>query len=891
DTVTSLLAWDDRDESVLDTPLTVPAIESIDGVVGHPWTGREIGAYRILAPIASGGMGFVFLGEPIDPDVDHKVAIKILRDGARSAAEMRSIRVERQILTRLAHPNIARALDGGTTDEGLPYMVLEYLEGEPITEYCDAVRLDIGERLEVFRKVCHAVDFAHRRWIVHRDLKPGNILVTEDGEPKLLDFGLAKHLVGHTTTVGRDGFLTPSYASPEQLSGSVVSMASDVYSLGVVLHEVLTGVRPQRRTTPGGERGDEIFVRPSALTSPGTETGDAIEHRARDRQTTPAGWRQRLAGDLDCIVLHCLHDDPEQRYPSVGALERDLRRHSDGLPVSAQPPSWVYRFGKFVRRHRLAVLSASLAVAVLIVSSLALVWQNRQVVDQRDRAEAAQQESEAVTRFLTDTFLLADPYEGLVDPATPDAEVTAVQVLDHGTRRIHRTMADQPLLKARVLDTVGSIFSSLSRDAEAESLLQEALAIRRLLAADRPEEIVSSLNSLIFLYLNSGRPDLAEPLIDEAFAASRDGAVEPLIRAGVLANGGMFSFLSGDLDTAETRFRAALAMHHDVLPANHRDVILIRRDLGALLSRKGSFDAAEEQLRAVLDAVADNDGTSHVRYASTASELAWLLSTRGEHAEAGELFRSALDTFDRRLGPEHRNTVEAQGALALYLRDVGEYAEAEALMRENLVVRRRAFPDDITGASIALNNLGLIAADQGDYATAETVYRQALQSLTDRFGTTFRDRHTFLLNLGKVILGQGRAREAEALLQDAARLRADELGPDSPGHANSLVDLARAWSALGRFDEALEASRRASAVLTAALPDDHPRLAKARGARGEALVGLGRYDEAEPLLLASFERLADAPPGTRAVARRRLCALYRAWSRPDEAARVCADPS
>ncbi|MEM7353653.1 MAG: serine/threonine-protein kinase [Acidobacteriota bacterium] len=453
---------------------------------------EHIGPYRILETLGRGGMGSVYLAERDDEHYRQQVAIKVMRHGLDHPEILRRLRQERQILAHLDHPNIARLLDGGNTPEGLPYFVMERVEGEPIVDFCDHDRLPLRARLELFLQVCSAVQYAHRNLVVHRDLKPSNILVSEDGTPKLLDFGIAKLLDPELAdpmfapTVPGMRLLTPQYASPEQIRGEPANIASDVYSLGVLLYELLTGHRPHH-----AERRAELERRvceaeplpPSQVVLTRNTTGGVEwipEAVSATREGTPERLRRGLAGDLDTIVLEALHKEPARRYASVEHLADDLRRHLAGLPVSARPDSLAYRGRKFIARHRLAVVTA--AAVALTIFGLVLFYTLR-LGEQRDAAERAAQraqqaaqlaqreaaKSEQVTGFLTEIFERADPNVAKGD------EATVLEVLDQGAAQLERRLRDQPELLSQMRDVIARVYSGRGRYREARELFQRSL--------------------------------------------------------------------------------------------------------------------------------------------------------------------------------------------------------------------------------------------------------------------------------------------------------------------------------------------------------------------------------------------------------------------------------
>lgn len=387
--------------------------QPLDGSSAPPELETQVGPYRLLQPLGSGGMSHVVEAERVDGEVHQRVAVKLLKEPLNEAKYGHLLRRERQILARLEHPNIARFLDAGTTRGGSPYVVMELVRGLSITEHCDTQRLGVEARIRLFLDVCSAVELAHRNLIVHRDLKPANILVADSGEPKLLDFGIARFLQSDDeATRTRERFHTPSYASPEQLAGRSVTTATDIYSLGVVLYRLLTQVVPQ---PPKGEAGEELRRPSAACNLVGDSTAERLvlppEARAAGLASTPKILAKRLRGDLDAICSQCLAFEPEARYVSVTELRRDLERHLAGLPILARPQSWLLRTQKLFRRNRAATFASILAVSSFLVFTLSTAIQLGRVQAERDDAKLAEAEAEEVTRFLQESFSLADPHQ------------------------------------------------------------------------------------------------------------------------------------------------------------------------------------------------------------------------------------------------------------------------------------------------------------------------------------------------------------------------------------------------------------------------------------------------------------------------------------------------
>ncbi len=414
--------------------------------------GERIGNYEVIRELGRGGMGSVFLAVRADDQYRKQVAIKLM-SLAMAGPEMQArFRAERQILADLDHPNIARMLDGGATPSGLPYVVMEYIDGPPIDRYCRENRLSVAQRLGLFRQLCDAVMYAHRNLVIHRDIKPANVLVSPDGAPKLLDFGIAK-LVNEEVALTRihERLMTPEYASPEQARGEAITTASDVYSLGVLLYELLTGHRPFE-----------------------VEGRTAVEIQNTICDTEPVRPSERgpreLRGDLDNIVLMAMRKEPLRRYPSVDQFSEDIRRYLDGFPVVAREDTWGYRTGKFVRRHRWSVTAAAVFLSLLIAFGVAMALLAKRVASERDIANIERRDAEQVSQFLIDSFRLADR------SGTQGRTLTAQEVLDRGSERIFKQLADQPVVRAKMMNTMGQVYESLGLYDRAQLLLSNALA-------------------------------------------------------------------------------------------------------------------------------------------------------------------------------------------------------------------------------------------------------------------------------------------------------------------------------------------------------------------------------------------------------------------------------
>jgi serine/threonine-protein kinase len=667
-----------------------------------------------------GGMGAVYLAER-EGDFTQRVAIKLTHLGLDTPAVLTRFVEERQILARLEHPNIARLLDGGITPGGRPYFAMEYVEGDPLTEYCAARQLDLDARLRLFLQICRAVQYAHQNLVVHRDLKPPNILVTQDGQAKLLDFGIAKLLAqdgaderasrGVMTT---QRWFTPEYAAPEQVRGGPITTATDIYALGLILYELLTGQRAHRvaGATPGElERiiVDQEPERPSALVS-------------------PTARRRQLTGDLDTIVLKALQKEPVRRYASAEQLAEDIERHQSGLPVRARPGTLRYRTTKFIRRHRYALLATSVIAITLVGGIAATSWQARAATEQsrvardervRARLEAAR--AEQVSAFLVDIFRSTGQISG--------DSLTVSELVERGRDQIERQLSDQPAIHASMLDAIGRIYRNLGRYDEARQAWEQALALRRRTLGPHHPEVAGNLTELGKLHHRFARYDLAEPLLQEALSLWRQHITRPGADLATTLSGlADVHLIKGDNAQAERFYQEALETRRRALGPDHEDV------------------------------------------ASDMSNLATLyLHTKPETADS--LFSAALALQRKRFQPGNAHFLEAVDGLAAARYRLGKLDDALALHLEALTIRRRQLGEEHIETAFSLENLAQVYEKRADLANAERYYRDALTMKRKLFPSSGPPVARTLVMLGRMLHASGRCREAQPLLREALDIR------------------------------------------------------------------------------------------------------------------------
>lgn len=909
--VESLLAGADEAPTIFE----VPAAESLRVLseTGHadPIKGCRLGSYQIIATIAAGGMGTVYLAERCDGQYLKKVAVKLITPGIPlSEALIDRFCNERQTLANLEHPNIARLLDGGVTAEGWPYLVMEYVEGQPIDQYCDENELDVEQRLTLFRAVASAVQYAHQNLVVHRDLKPGNILVTADGVPKLVDFGIARVLqpsTGIDSAITSHRVMTPEYASLEQIRGDAVTTGSDIYSLGVILYRLLTGQRPYRfksRLLAEIERviREEDPEKPSTAAARGRNTPVPGAQLAPTRRSITSHehadkLRRRLAGDLDAIVMMAMNKDPSRRYPSVDQFSEDIRRHLEGLPVRARPTSLRCRAIKFFRRN----IAASLAFAALAISlagGLAgTIWQSGLAARQRDVALMAQEAAEqAANRTRTEALkaerinLFLNNMLSSIHPGQIRRVVTVRDMLADAADRIALELVDLPGVEASVRSTLGKTYHGLGMYQEAGDQLRSALKIRQRLLGDEHAEVADSLHDLATLCDDVGEYGRAEELLRSALAIRRNlFGREHAVVATTLNDLASMLHQHGDHKEAGDVAREAIPLFEKLLAAE--DPGVMRTDVVGLaeyLHVTGQYAAAEALMRKALATHRRLLG-DHALVARDLIGLAEFLSVMGAPQESEQLYRQALDIRRKLLGADHPEVADVLSGLAAMFLGTGEHERAESMYQDALTIRRRALGDHHPDVTQSIFDLGSLMDARGDFEAAESLKREAL-----RLRRALQDGEKpsplvsdSLVDLARFLYKMNDYSEAELLCREVLALhRQTDLGPLPIASqlyllARILIDQGDPAQAEPLLREGLELRRRV-------MPDSHWTIAAGESALGKSLVLLGRFDEAEPLLLQSHRDLCVKFGASHKRVQEtveRVVSLYDAWGRVDEAHR------
>ncbi len=846
--------------------------------------GGRIGPYRLQRLLGSGGSATVYLAQR---DGDQQiVAIKLLDHGAGGGELHARFDRERRFLARLEHPNVARLYGGGTTLTGRPYLVMEYVEGLPVDVYCDRNRLRVTERLQLFRKICAAVEFAHQNLLIHRDLKPDNVLVTADGEPKLLDFGIAKLLAPEHPDEPRltqTGFgpMTPSYASPEQVRAEAITTASDVYSLGVMLYELLSGRSPYRlpRAAPHRiawavceQQPEPLNAAPGRTITTGTrgESTDPyvdLETVARARRANPGELRRRLKGDLDHIVARALRKEPQKRYASVGRLSEDLGRHLRDLPVLARRGSFAYRCSKFARRHQVA-LAALILVAALVVGFVAvLARQARELAAERDRAEQS-------LAFLIDVMKAPEP--GRARGET----ITARQILDRGAERILSETEGQPEVRATLMDAIGQVYLALGLLERAEPLLIRALEIRREHLDEDHPRIADSQQHLAVLRHESGDYPAAETLFRQALATRRRGT-DPLAVAESLEGLSTTLRWSGQLAGAESIHTEALEIRRHQLGPDHPLVAQSLDSLASLSLRLGDYRRATELYGEAERIQRESLGEDHPDRAMTLKNLGLTLDRQGELIRSEQLVREAVTVLRKTLGEGHPWFLQALLNLAGIVSHRGGHHEAESIALEAVTFQRLHLGEQHPDLILGLFRLGQVRVRLDKLDAAEAHFEEALAIARTSVGNAHPRVGGLASGLASVALRRGDLDEAERLYRQALDVLTATLHDRHRDLAVPVHGLARVSLARGDPRAAEPLFRRSLELLGDSLPSDHWQIAEVESELGACLAALGRDREAETLLETSAATLA-ASFGTRDSrterAQQRLQALQQARS-------------
>lgn len=784
-----LLDLDSELLAALDRPLFdlhAPTV-SADEVDASPSTGiaDRLGPYTVEQELGRGGLSTVYLARRSDGGDPRPVALKVLKTGLHTDELERRFTREGEILAGLRHPGIAQIFGGGTSEDGRPYLVMEWIQGRPLDRYVREEKPPLKRRLELFIALCESVAYAHGRLVVHRDIKPGNILVDDSGRPRLLDFGISKLLdpaTAHPVTQTQGfGPMTPEYAAPEQVRRRPVSIATDIYALGIVLHEMLTGERPYRAGLQDPDWWKIVCDQePEAASRTAARVGDGI---------SPG----RLRGDLDAVILRCLRKEPEQRYSNVERLIDDLKRYLDRRPVRARRGTWLYRGRKFVVRHRLAL--GFVAVLAMVVTSFTVdrERQRHRLIEERDRATA-------VGDLLLDIFRNASP------GAPVRSEITLGEVVDLGARRLDHLDAT-PSVQMELMGTIGDIYTTLGSLEQATPLLQDSLTMAEQLYGDD-----ETSPALARSHTRSGLLARADERFEDAErhfeAALRVVGNDVALQAKALGQLGLVQRDLGDPAAGQGHLEKALRLLESMPAATNRDVEkgLVSLNLAFILRQQGKNEEAEPLLRQAIEDLASTTDPSHFLLAQGYNNLALLLYQKGDFDGTEQALKKSLAMAEIALGPNHPQTLGAAGSLAGLYTAQGRLEDSEVVLADLVERWRNSSDNDAMGAHL-LGNYSNVLKHLGRRQEAEAPLLEGIALRRKVFGPDHFDTARMVADHGFLLMDLGRPAEGEAILRRARGTSIEALGDDHPAVDLQTRKLAEIVESRGRCSETVELLR------------------------------------------------------------------------------------
>lgn len=854
--VISLLNSDDNIHPVLSKKVS----EIINFDIKLNFAGQKIGNYKLLQEIASGGMGMVFLAERCDGLFNQKVALKIIKPGLSTIPIIRRFQHERQILANLHHSNIARLYDGGVTEDNRPYFTMEYVDGISIDEYCDINKLTIKKRLNLFLKVCDAVQYAHNNLVIHRDLKPSNILIQKNGGIKLLDFGISKVLSAEsdgkdlpTVTMAELNLMTPEYSSPEQIKNGNISVSTDVYSLGLILYKLLSGIPAQKfsnRTFGEFEKVvcEHTISKPSTIVvkRTGEVSAKSILEISKKRKTQPGKLKKILRGDLDNICLKALRKEPDRRYASVEMFAYDIERYLQKLPIRARKESFFYTSSKFLARHKRAV---AVAAALFIIVNGLIFFYTIQLKAEKDKAQIEAQKSKQAAAFLQELFRVSDPDE------SKGETITARELLDKGAAKLRAGLADEPEIKSQLLNTIGKVYTNLGLFKSAEDIFLQIKMNAGIQGIDKVT-LAETLLNLGSLYRIKGEYKLAENILQNALLEIKNNFDEenPLLGDCYLNLGGL-NYETGKFKLSHSYYENARKIFIKHYGNQSKQVAAVLHDMGMLLFDEGNLDKVDSLYREALGIEIKLNGEINADVAAYQNDLGQVLRHKGQFEEAEKLYEKALNTRIKLFGNNHPDVANTLNHISRLYYNQGMFNKAEPFARKSLKIRLTVFDETHPEVSASRSSLAGVLFAKKKYKEAEKLYRTAYKASLKKLGEKHPYTPALLGNLGRCLTELKKYKEAEIDLSKSLTMLKNIFPDDNVyilGRINWLSDL---YNRTEKFTESARLLREELNAIKNKPAENHWMAAVAGSQLGYSLFKQNKNLEAEGLLVNSFNLL------------------------------------
>ncbi len=806
--VLTLLHAHNNSENYLEQSVIIldPVKENINFFIG-----KLFGKYKIVKLIARGGMGLVYLGER-DDEVKQQAAVKIISPGFVSESVLKRFRNERQTLANLNHPNISRLLDAGITVDGIQFLVMEYIDGIPVDEYCDKNNLNIKERMKLFLKIASVVQYAHHNLVIHRDLKPSNILITPDGEPKLLDFGIAKILDKdgsdneNLTIKGITNF-TPEYASPEQVMGENITTASDVYSLGIVLYKLLTGHNPYKinsslspdvkqvvtKTEP--PKPSDIIYKTFEKTSFDEVIRITPESVSKTREGTIEKLHKRLSGDIDNIVSMAIRKEPERRYSSIDFFTEDIQRYLNDQPVSAHKDSFKYKAGKFFRRNKGPVITGSVIVILIMLGIAGIIWQSHLTALERDNARLEAGKANEIKSFLLN--MISSP-----DPGKDGKDVKVIDVIQKAAGSLSTELPGQKQIEAEIRTLIGNTYLNLGIYDSAAVELNKALEINNKIFGIRSIEAAKSIKDLGQVYHYMGDFEKAEKLYMQSLDLFKSVRDKPSFELAKTLD--LYATLlsdKGEYEKSEAITYDALKMAENINGPDDNDVLTIKNNLATAYNYHGKLDKADSLYRICLSAYRKKFGNVHIRVSSLLNNLAFIYIYKNKHHEAIPLLEESVDIKKRILGEDHPDLILAYSNLGSTYFNDKQFERAEKIMKLSVDVGLKNFDENNENLSRSYMWYGRVLTANGKPDKGIFYLEKAYFIRKKVFGQKNKLTLTAEVTLAKVLVDAGRFMKAESHLLQSYKLSTEYLGEKDKLTQSAVSALVELYHKSGRKDK------------------------------------------------------------------------------------------